>query len=96
MGSSDKYGYKAVAISVASRYPNQGSGNMQGKHSFSPGWLRIEIATAIENFTKQSYVSQERQTELKGAARTLENSDRLRRAHSSGQTSRKSPSYSSV
>jgi hypothetical protein len=57
--------------------------------SFGPGWLRIEIEAAIKNFTNKSYVSQETQTELRGAARTLGNSDRLRRAPSRSQTSQR-------
>ena len=47
--------------------------------SFAPGWLRAEIAAAVENFTRQPYVSQETLTQMKAAVRALEDSDRLRR-----------------
>ena len=52
---------------------------MREETSFAPGWLRLEIASAIENFTKQPYVSQEVATDLKQAARSLDDSNRFRR-----------------
>ena len=52
---------------------------MREDASFAPGWLRVEIAAAVENFTRQPYVPQETLTQMKAAVRALEDSDRLRR-----------------
>lgn len=47
--------------------------------SFAPGWLRAEIAAAVENFASQPYAPHETLTQMKDAVRALEESDRLRR-----------------
>jgi hypothetical protein len=53
---------------------------MRAENSFSAGWLRTEIADAIENFTKQAYVPQELQVTMRSAAKRIGESQSLRRS----------------
>lgn len=53
---------------------------MRSKKPQPQGWLRVVIASALDQVAQKSYISQVLKQELKDTAEVIDKSERLRRA----------------
>jgi hypothetical protein len=53
----------------------------------SPGWLREEIDSALQQVAEKPYITEQLRASFQSAAVTIKSSDRLRRADQGGEKS---------